>query len=198
MLWKGIAAGTAALAIAGAAAVYAQEQRPSLQQRVAPSLQQQRWQPNDEDRRAFQEARLAGLKAGLALTPEQEKNWPAFEQAAREFAKLRADRMNAFRNRQPSADPAERLRRRGTAMSDSGAAMTKLADAIEPLYKSLDEGQKRRFAMLSRFGRRLGMGGPSRDFGGPRHDGMRWRQWGPNRIGDTRSVEPDHVGDRDL
>ena len=30
------------------------------------------------------------LKAGLRLTPEQDKNWPAFEQAYRNLAKLRA------------------------------------------------------------------------------------------------------------
>ena len=46
--------------------------------------------------RAFAEARLGALKAGLMLTPEQERNWPAFEQAAREFAKQRLDRVNAL------------------------------------------------------------------------------------------------------
>ena len=30
------------------------------------------------------DAHLAGLKAGLKLTAEQEKNWPAFETAIRE------------------------------------------------------------------------------------------------------------------
>ena len=121
--------------------------------------------PNVEDMRAFGEARLAGLKAGLVLTPEQEKNWPAFEQAARDFGKLRADRMSAMRNATPSDDPAERLNRRATAMMETGAAMKKLAEATEPLYKSLDDSQKRRFAMLSR------LGGPRMDGHGPRFRG---------------------------
>ena len=130
---------------------------------------------NIEDMRAFAEARLGALKAGLMLTPEQERNWPAFEQAARELAKTRLDRINALiaarRDREAvAADPTERMRRRATVMSETGAALKKLADATDPLYKSLDDGQKRRFAMLSRLGGRDGAGG--REFrgreGGPR------------------------------
>ena len=167
-MWKAILAGTTALAIAGSSLVYAQQRggRPDGMQRG----------PNIEDMRAFAEARLAGLKAGLTLTPEQERNWPAFEQATREMQKLRLDRINAFlgerRNAQPrSFDPAERLRLRGTAMADTGAALKKLADATDPLYKSLDDNQKRRFAILGRMGGgRDGGGGPQfrgRDGGGP-------------------------------
>ena len=148
-MWKAIVAGTAALAIAGTSLVYAQQRggRDGAQ----------RWQPNAEDMRAFGEARLAALKAGLTLTPEQEKNWPAFEQAARDFGKLRMDRMTRDAQRGASDDPVERLRQRATALSDTGAALKKLADATDPLYKSLDENQKRRFAMLNRLaGRRVG------------------------------------------
>src|SRR3981081_1271826 len=87
-------------------------------------------------------APLAALKAGLVLTPEQEKNWPAFEQAARDFGKLRLERMSAMRNAAPTDDPVERLRQRATALSDTGAALKKLAEATDPLYKSLDESQK--------------------------------------------------------
>jgi hypothetical protein len=172
-MWKAIVAGTAALAIAGSSLVYAQQRgRPDGAQR---------WQPNVDDMRAFGEARLAGLKAGLALTPDQEKNWPAFEQAARDFGKLRLDRMNAMRNATPSTDPAERLNRRATTMMETGAAMKKLADATDPLYKSLDDSQKRRFAVLAR------LGGPRMDGHGPRfrghdRDGDGPRHWGPRRI----------------
>ena len=38
-------------------------------------------------------------------------------------------------------------------MTARAASLKKLADAAEPLYKSLDDGQKRRFAMLLRGGR---------------------------------------------
>ena len=141
-MWKAIVAGTAALAIAGTSLVYAQ-QRGRMEGG-------ERWRPNTEDLRAFGEARLAALKAGLMLTPEQEKNWPAFEQAARDFGKLRLERMSAMRNAAPTDDPVERLRQRATALSDTGAALKKLAEATDPLYKSLDENQKRRFQVLNR------------------------------------------------
>jgi zinc resistance-associated protein len=166
-MWKAVLAGTMALAIAGSTLVYAQQRggRPDGMQRG----------PNIEDMRAFAEARLAGLKAGLTLTPEQERNWPAFEQAARDMQKLRLDRMNSFmaerRDAQPRGfDPADRLRQRGNAMANTGVALQKLADATDPLYKSLDDSQKRRFAILGRMGaERDGHGGPQfrgRDGGG--------------------------------
>jgi hypothetical protein len=172
-MWKGIVAGTAALAIVGTSVVFAQ-------QRFGRPDDTQRWRPNTEDFRAFGEARLAALKAGLTLTTEQEKSWPAFEQAAREFGKLRLDRMTAMRTAPPSNDPVERMRQRAAAMSDTGAALKKLADATDPLYKSLDDNQKRRFAVLNRLtGPR--MGGPGHHFRGGR-DGDGSRQWGPRRM----------------
>ena len=141
-MWEAIVAGTATLAITGASLVYAQQ--------GGRDDGVQRWRPSAEDLRAFGEARLAALKAGLSLTPEQARNWPAFEQAARDFSKLRIDRRIALRSTPASNNPVERLRRRATAMSDTGAALKKLADATEPPYKSLDENQKRRFAVLNR------------------------------------------------
>jgi hypothetical protein len=146
-MWKAALAGTAALAIVGSSLVYAQQRgRPDGFER---------WHPTIEDMRAFADARLAALHAGLGLNPDQEKNWPAFEQASREMAKLRLDRVaaavNARRDRPPqSDDPADRMHRRAAAMTESGTALKKVADAIDPLYKSLDDGQKRRFAMLER------------------------------------------------
>jgi hypothetical protein len=47
-------------------------------------------QLSPEDRAAFVDARIAALKAGLELTPDQAKNWPMFEQALRDMAQLRA------------------------------------------------------------------------------------------------------------
>jgi hypothetical protein len=182
-MWKAVVAGTLALAIAGSTLVYAQQRG-----RHDGGM---RWQgPNIEDMRAFGEARLAGLRAGLMLTPDQEKNWPAFEQAARDFGKLRLDRMNAMRNTPPTDDPAARLNQRASAMMESGIALKKLAEATEPLYKSLDDGQKRRFAMLSR------LGGPRMDGHGPRFRGWHQRDggdgphhWGPRRIDGPESFD---------
>jgi len=147
-MWKAVLAGTTALAIAGSTLVYAQQRgdRAGDLRRGAPTI---------DDMRAFADARLAALRAGLALTPEQQANWPAFEEAAREVQKFRTERMIALRERrnnpQPqNSDPAERLRQQGTLMADTGVAMKRLAEAVDPLYKSLDDNQKRRFAALGR------------------------------------------------
>src|SRR5499427_5234445 len=171
-MWKAIVAGTAVLAIAGTSLVYAQQRGPR------DGMMMQRSQLNAEDLRAFGEARLAALKAGLVLTPEQEKNWPAFEQAARDYGKVRMDRSAALRSGTTSDDPVERMRQRATAMSETGAALKKLADATDPLYKSLDENQKRRFAILNRLAG-LGRGGMHGRVGRG-GDGM--RHWGQRRF----------------
>jgi zinc resistance-associated protein len=183
-MWKAIVAGTAALAIAGTSLVYAQ------QRSGRDGMMMQRSQPNAEDLRAFGEARLAALKAGLVLTAEQEKNWPAFEQAARDYGKLRMDRLAALRSGTASDDPVERLRQRATAMTEAGAALKKLADATDPLYKSLDENQKRRFAILNR------LTGPDRGgFRGREGDGM--HHWGPHRT-DGGAMDMEHPGGQRL
>ena len=106
-----------------------------------------------EDRAAFTDARIAAVKAGLKLTADQEKLWPPVEAAVRDFAKLRIDRANARMNaprddsKMPrSRDPVTRLRERAETMATTAAAMKKIADAADPLYKTLDDGQKRRLA----------------------------------------------------
>ena len=144
---KAVVAATAAVTIAGSSFAYAQPQGRQDGPR--------RWQPTTEDMRAFQAARLAALRAGLTLTADQEKHWPAFEQAMRELQQLRLNRITAIREarregRQPVTDPAERMRQRATRLSESGAVLKRLADATEPLYSSLDEAQRRRFAILTR------------------------------------------------
>jgi hypothetical protein len=144
---KSILVGTTALVIAGSSLVYAQNRPDGAR----------RWQPNLEDMRAFGDARLAGLKAGLTLKPEQEKNWPAFEQAARDFQKLRLDRLSAGVDarrggQSRTTDPVERMQQRASFMAETGSALKKLADATGPLYLSLDDNQKRRFGVLSRMG----------------------------------------------
>ncbi len=194
-MWKGIVVGTTALAIVGSSVVYAQ-------QRFGRSEGTERWRPSMEDMRAFGEARLAALRAGLALSAEQEKNWPAFEQAARDFGKLRLDRMDAMRGAQPSDDPVERMRSRAAEMTGTGTALQKLADATDPLYRSLDDNQKRRFAMLSRMGgmrmdgSRSRMDGPGYHFRGGRDDDDRADEWRPRRMMDDRPAEFDRRQER--
>ena len=129
---------------------------------------------SEEDRAAFTDARIAGLKAGLKLTAAQEKNWPALEAAMRERAKERAARMAEWAEKRKELEGhrnvIEFMQRRAKAMQDRAAGLVKFADAAKPLYDSLDKGQKRRFgAMLRAFaehhGRHFG-GGEGRGWGG--------------------------------
>ena len=150
-------AAVAVLAIAGSTAVYAQHRH---------------WgghgfsRMNPEDRAAYADARIAAVHAGLKLTADQEKLWPPVEAAVREFAKLRIDRANARMNapqddssQQKPDDPVARLRDRAENMAATASAMKKIAEAADPLYKTLDDGQKRRLAVLTRMDRFGGMEG---------------------------------------
>jgi hypothetical protein len=158
-------AAIAVLSIAGSGAVYAQyHHRPWMEH-----FRHMRMNP--EDRAAFVDARIAAVHAGLKLNADQEKLWPPVETAVREFAKLRIDRANARMNAGPGdadkpEDPIARLRQRAEDMGASSAALKKIADAADPLYKTLDEGQKRRLAVLTRHRGPFGGGedGPPRRF----------------------------------
>jgi zinc resistance-associated protein len=145
---KKVVIGTAALMLAASAYAYAQ----------APMGRDggRRYQPRAEDRAAFLDARMAALHAGLKLTPDQEKSWPAFEQAYRALAASRAEAMNMFRdrdNRDRADDPVTRAQREADFLTKRGAALKQYADATAPLYSSLDDAQKQRFEVLSRIGR---------------------------------------------
>ena len=175
-------AAVAVLSIAGSTAVYAQYHRPWMSEH----MRHMRFNP--EDRAAFVDARIAAVHAGLKLNADQEKLWPPVEAAVRDFAKLRIDRANArmqsWRDRGDNAtpdDPVARLRQRADDMAATSAALKKIADAADPLYKSLDDAQKRRLALLThhRQGRFEGEGwrhhwmerGMDRDHGGGDRDG---------------------------
>ncbi|MFG3595368.1 Spy/CpxP family protein refolding chaperone [Bradyrhizobium sp. RDI18] len=186
-------AAVAVLAIAGSTAVYAQHRHWGYgHMRMSP-----------EDRAAYADARIAAVHAGLKLTADQEKLWPPVEAAVRELAKLRIDRANARMRddstQQKPDDPVTRLRERAETMSATATAMKKIADAADPLYKTLDDSQKRRLAVLTRMDR-FGGGegwrhhrferemGRDRDFDRHRdYDRNRYdRDGGPDRGGPER------------
>jgi zinc resistance-associated protein len=111
-----------------------------------------------EDRAAMTDARIAALRAGLRLTPDQEKSWPAVESAMRDLAKQRSEVREKMRDARRNPDPITRLRAAADAMGERSAGLKRLADASEPLYRSLDEGQKRRLHILTRQAMRPQMG----------------------------------------
>jgi hypothetical protein len=174
----------AVLAIAGSTAVYAQYS-PWVRDHM------HRMRMNPEDRAAFVDARIAAVHAGLKLNADQEKLWPPVESAVRDFAKQRIDRAqarmkarddgqnNAQNSQQQPDDPVARLRERADNMMASATALKKIAETADPLYKTLDEGQKRRLSIFTHAGR-FGEGE-----GGWRHRWMeRDMDHNPDRDGD--------------
>jgi hypothetical protein len=99
-------------------------------------------------------ARAAQMKVDLRLTPDQDKNWSGFQGAVVDVWKKQAERQNAWRNarakqqadNQPTPDLIEQMRKDADAQIESGNDRKKLADAAQPLYASLDDQQRRRFA----------------------------------------------------
>jgi hypothetical protein len=107
------------------------------------------------------DARVNIIKAALQLTPDQEKYWPAIEDAIRQRAKNRQARLvgvaqtvgarsdtgpvEAMRDR----NPIDFMHRRADAMAKRSADLNKLADAWQPLYQTLTPDQKRRMGLLA-------------------------------------------------
>lgn len=178
-----VVAAVASLAIAGSSYVYAQQRFEGPDDfRNGRSRMEFRHRMSAQDVTAFTDARIAALKAGLELTPDQQKNWPAFETALRDMAQLRIDRIKAREAgaQQPPASPFDRLARRADTMNKASAALKQVADAGAPLYASLDDAQKGRFTMLAHMLRPHRMGG----FGGGWREGRGWRHDG-DRFGDN-------------
>ena len=150
-------AGVAALAIAASTAVYAQHSwfHDHMMGHTRMSA---------EDRAAMADAKIAAVHAGLKLSADQEKLWPPVESAVRDLVKIRIDRAKAREAAQaaangadqPKPDPVTRLRNRADRMAVTATALKKIADAADPLYKTLDDGQKRRLAMLTHWNREGG------------------------------------------
>ena len=116
---------------------------------------------NAADLNALMEGRVAIVKAALQLTPDQEKYWPAIEEAIRSRTKDRqtrladeAKRIAELRDRSPievlrDRNPVEFLNRRADALAQRAADLKKLANAWQPLYQTLSADQKRRLGFLA-------------------------------------------------
>ena len=189
---------TAVLAIAGSSIVHAQQRSDEDALRS-----EQHYQPSADDIKAFTDARIAALRAGLQLTPDQEKNWPPFEQALRDLVKLHQQRKQereAGGEQQHPSNPFEQLQRRADALLNFGFGLKQLAEVGTPLYQSLSDAQKRRFAFLAHILRPHWMGGgmgeehhgfENRRRGGPHGmmdwDGERRGMMGPDSDDDSNN-----------
>ncbi len=236
-----IAAATLAL-VAGSTAGFSASAQERPQERSS-ERRGERARPTVEDMAALSDSRIAALKTGLRLTPEQDKLWPAVETALKEVSQARIARASAAREaraqerateraaeRAPrgpsgsaaapatpaapaapssgtSAPPqppaaqvpaprpapdtldrlrtaADRLTSRADRLTADAADLRKIATAADPLYRTLDEAQKRRLDLMIREDLRGRM--KARGHGGPRHGGSHPRGDGDRTMLDGR------------
>ena len=146
----------ATTAIAGSTlmSIASAQQGGSVPERNRPIVNQvERDRPTAIQIVAYDDARIARLKADLRLNKDQDGSWSKFESALKDISKERADRFVAWTDerakRTISTDPAvaptlaERLRKRADAMAKQADDLKKLASASEPLLEKLDDNQKR-------------------------------------------------------
>ncbi|WP_245435361.1 Spy/CpxP family protein refolding chaperone [Microvirga calopogonii] len=135
-----------ALFMVGAPTAYAQQAMSS------PAGPHESGQLSQADFKMLTDIRVGVIKAALQLTPEQEKLWPAVDEAIRARAETRYRRLAALRERlnQPQdIDPVQLFRQRADVLADRAAGLRKLADAWEPLYQSLTPDQKTRLRLVT-------------------------------------------------
>jgi hypothetical protein len=147
---KMVGTGVTVLLITAPSLAYAQSAREREFERL-----------NAADVATLTDSRVNIVKATLQLTPDQEKLWPAIEDAIRTRAKDRQARITAveqraaeLRGKSPvevlrDRNPVEFLQRRSTALAQRSADLKKLADAWQPLYQTLSPDQKKRMGHLA-------------------------------------------------
>jgi hypothetical protein len=117
------------------------------------SLPEQQAGPADNQIANDVDARIATLKAGLQLTVEQEKNWPALQSQLHDYEiqqleiAVAESASDEKRRRWPTSETDRLnelllLRKLADGLAAKAAALKKLADAAEPFYTSLDPRQK--------------------------------------------------------
>jgi hypothetical protein len=147
-----VTAGVAALLVTTSSLAYAQTTGVATPERLTAS---------DVDK--LTDARIKIVKSTLQLTPDQEKLWPAVENAIRTRAKDQHARLASAEERAGQRhdrgieeslrdrDPVEFLDRRANALAQRSADLKKLAEAWGPLYKTLSSEQKQRLGLLTAF-----------------------------------------------
>lgn len=114
---------------------------------------------SEQDRAAFFSAHLAAVRAGLTLSPEQDKLWPPLEAAVREGARQRQEWRERSQKEGRPASPIDAMRRMAEMSSARGETLKRIADSAAPLYGSLSDDQKRRLHILAhgRMGAMMGL-----------------------------------------
>jgi LTXXQ motif family protein len=149
------------IVVVGTTALFLTASPVAIAQTTSPVPLEQRF--NAADQNTLTDMRVDLVKAALQLTPEQEKLWPPVESAIRSGAQDRKARIakvketvgkradqnsvEVLKNR----DPIAFLQRRSEALAQRSADLDKLAEAWQPLYKTLSPEQRQRMAALAIF-----------------------------------------------
>jgi hypothetical protein len=128
----------------------AKGQKEARETKQAAVLTQEQGEPQltAEQIVATSDANIDRIKAELDLTPEQEKNWTAFNSAMHYLGHNGADRLNlriARAKRDPPDDIIEQMRNEAQFLNDRAVDQRNVADAAEPLFASLNDKQKQIF-----------------------------------------------------
>ena len=113
--------------------------------------------PSAADLNSLTDMRVGLVKAALQLTPDQEKFWPPLEEAIRARSKnrmARLERVAELRDNGPTdalsdRNPIDLMQRRADLLIQRGNDLKKVADAWQPLYKTLSQDQKKRMAYVT-------------------------------------------------
>jgi hypothetical protein len=104
---------------------------------------------------------VARLKDELKLSVEQEKNWAAFNNAMHNLGFNGAERVKlraARAQRDPPDDIVDQMRNEAQFLADRAQDQRVVADAVDPLFLSLDDKQKSIFiAEMVRLSRERGL-----------------------------------------
>jgi hypothetical protein len=124
---------------------------------------------SQDDFNRLTDARIASIKAGLKLTPDQERLWAPAETAIRTAAGERFTRMEQRpdRDQRRSMDFMQRLERRSSMMTQRAERSAAVTTALRPLWDTLTEDQKRIAPRLLREA--------------VNNDGPRWQERGERR-----------------
>ena len=151
---KAVAAGLTALLVVASLPALAQTQTQNRLAGAAERLSQ-------ADVNSLTDLRITLIKSALQLTPDQEKLWPPIEDAIRSRAQDREQRLDStvglaearrdrgivesMRNR----NPIDFMHRRADNLTQRAEDLNKLADAWQPLYRTLTPEQKKRMGALA-------------------------------------------------
>lgn len=117
--------------------------------------------PSPEFMQRMLDGRLAMVKTALKLSAEQEKLWPAVEQAIRDNSAVRMKAWEERRgkrgqrgDRAERPDMIERLETMSKRAAERSQQLESFANALKPLYATLSDDQKQvlKFAVAHRRG----------------------------------------------